>query len=155
MAETIRTQIILEVLGKPAEYVREVAEKLVEQLKQEKNIRVQSAVPSDVKEIEQSKGFFTMFADVEFEADSVLEIMGICFRYMPAHIEIITPQSLTLRNNELNEFFNGLLTRLHAYDEIAKVLQIQNQQRQNELEAMKMHGGNDENNDEDNIKKEN
>ena len=47
------------------------------------------------------------------------------FGYMPSNIEIISPEKLTLQNIDLNEIGNGLVSRLHNYDAIAKRLVVE------------------------------
>ena len=44
---------------------------------------------------------------------------------MPAHIEILSPESISLTNNGWNELFNELSRILHGYDEVARVLQVE------------------------------
>ena len=53
--------------------------------------------------------------------------MMIIFGYMPSHIEIIEPENVTMRNSEMNLFFNELMRRLHQYDELAKGVMIERQ----------------------------
>jgi hypothetical protein len=49
------------------------------------------------------------------------------FKYMPAHIEIIQPELIALSNNGFNDILNELTRRLHGYDEIARIMQIEKQ----------------------------
>ncbi len=44
---------------------------------------------------------------------------------MPAHIEIIHPELIALTNNGWNDILNELTRRLHGYDEIARVIQVE------------------------------
>ena len=44
---------------------------------------------------------------------------------MPAHIEIIEPEMIVLTNSGWNDVLNELTRRLHGYDEVARVLQIE------------------------------
>ena len=44
---------------------------------------------------------------------------------MPAHVEIIEPELIALTNNGWNEIFNELARRLHSYDEVARVSQVE------------------------------
>ena len=44
---------------------------------------------------------------------------------MPAHVEIIHPELIALTNNGWNDIFNELTRRLHGYDEIARILQVE------------------------------
>ena len=44
---------------------------------------------------------------------------------MPAHIEIIYPEKIQLSNHELNDILNELTRRLHGYDEVARIVQVE------------------------------
>ena len=46
----------------------------------------------------------------------------VAFKYMPSNFEIISPESLILKNSYFNEMITGVLLRLHKYDEIVKTL---------------------------------
>jgi len=55
------------------------------------------------------------------------------FKYMPAHIEVISPELIALTNNGWGEILSELTRRLHGYDEVARVLRFQNAQMQEKL----------------------
>ena len=42
---------------------------------------------------------------------------------MPAHVEIIFPESIKITNSELNELLNEISRRLHGFDEVVRILQ--------------------------------
>lgn len=44
---------------------------------------------------------------------------------MPSHIEILSPEKISLENNKWNEFLNELARRLHSYDEVARILEAE------------------------------
>jgi len=44
---------------------------------------------------------------------------------MPAHVEIISPELIVLSNNNLNDILNEVVRRLHGYDEIARIIQVE------------------------------
>ena len=55
---------------------------------------------------------------------------------MPAHIEIISPELIALTNNGWGDILSELTRRLHAYDEVARVLTFQNNQMQEKLREL-------------------
>ena len=85
----------------------------------EKGIKIISKDVHEPNPIKDSD-LFTSFADVTVELDSMQQYFGIMFSYMPAHIEIIYPESFNLANFQFNELGNRLLSRLHEYDAITK-----------------------------------
>ena len=58
------------------------------------------------------------------------------FKYMPAHVEVVEPELIALTNNGWTDILSELTRRLHGYDEVARVIQIQNSQMQKKLEEL-------------------
>ena len=133
----IKAVFILEIIGRPKEHLVQTLEKIVEAINQEKGVKVIEKKINEPVELENNKDFYTTFAEVEVEVEEILQIAMLMFKYMPANIEIIEPELLALSNNGWNEIFNELARRLHAYDEMARVLQIQTAKLQRDL---KEHG---------------
>lgn len=131
----IRAALVIEVLGKPPEHLTDTLEKIIKSMDKEKGIKV---VSKDIKkpiEIKDKKDFYTSFAEVEIEVEEILYLAIIMFKYMPSHIEIISPELIALTNNGWNDILNELTRRLHGYDEVAKMLQFQNFQLKEKLKG--------------------
>ena len=60
----------------------------------------------------------------------------LMFKYMPSHVEVIEPESFVLQNNEWNEILNELTRRLHGYDEVARMIQMENQLMKKQVQDM-------------------
>lgn len=133
----IRAIFILEIIGRPAEHLTETLNKIIDEIDKEKGVEVIEKKVKEVIEMKDQKDFYTTFAEVEIEFEEILQIAGLMFKYMPANIEIIEPELIALSNNGWSEILSELTRRLHGYDEIARVLQIQNAKLQKEL---KEHG---------------
>jgi len=131
----IEVQVIFEVLGKPPEHLKDSLNKLLEEIDKEDGIKILGKKIHDPKPIENSE-LFTTFADVGFEIDNLEWIVVLMFKYMPAHIEIITPENLTLSNNTWNEFLNELARRLHQYDEVARIMTNEKMILENKLKEV-------------------
>lgn len=128
MAENkIEARIVLEMLGRPKEHLVETMEKLVEALSKEKGINILERKINDPKELEEKnkevpedKQLYTTFAELDIESEDIVILMGIVFRYMPSHLEIVSPESISFDNFNLNTILNELASRLHYYDSVAK-----------------------------------
>ena len=116
----LQAQIILEILGRPPENVKNALNQLVEKLDSEKGIKILNKKIHEPKPIEQVKDLYTAFADITLELDSIDNYFGILFAYMPSHVELIEPDKLEVSNFELSELANKLTQRLHSYDAITK-----------------------------------
>ena len=133
----IRAIFILEIVGRPKEHLVKTLDGLIESINKEKGIKVIEKKINEPVELKNNKDFYTTFAEVEVEVEEILQIAMLMFKYMPANIEIIEPELLALSNNGWNEIFNELTRRLHAYDEVERVLQMQTAKLQRDL---KEHG---------------
>jgi len=121
----IAAVMILEAIGKPPEHLTEALENLVKEMEKEKGVTILSKKINEPILMKDRKDFYTSFAEVEVEVEEVLHIAILMFKYMPAHIEIISPELIVLTNNGWNDLFNELTRRLHGYDEVARVIQIE------------------------------
>ena len=90
-------------------------------MSKEKGIELLINNVSDPKKIENSD-LFSIFGEIEMNLDGILELLMFIFAYMPSHVEVITPENLKVRNENLNMFANELTRRLHQYDELAKTI---------------------------------
>jgi hypothetical protein len=119
MAEKIEAHLILEILGRPAQHIKDALNELLKKLGSEKGIKIISKDVHEPNPVKDSD-LFTSFADVTVELDSIQQYFGIMFSYMPAHIEIVYPENFNLANFQFNELGNRILSRLHEYDAIVK-----------------------------------
>jgi hypothetical protein len=124
-AKKIRASIILEVIGRPPEHLTETLEKLVAEIGEEKGVKIQEKRVNESVPLKEQPEFYTNFAEIELELESILNLIIILFKYMPAHVEIIEPESIELDNSGWNDTMNEIVRRLHGYDEIARVMQVE------------------------------
>lgn len=118
----LQARLIIEILGRPSETVKEALNTVVVKMGTEKGVKILEKTyhkPIPVKDV---KDLFTAFAEVSVELDSLANYFGLIFGYLPANIEIINPEKFSLLNQELNELGHALTQRLHNYDAIAKRL---------------------------------
>ena len=126
----IRVIMMLEVIGKPPEHLIVALEDLIKNLGEEKGVSVQKKDIKEPRPIEPKEGsppsdFYTTFAEVEIEIEEISSLAMLMFKYMPAHLDVVSPELIALTNNGWNELFNELSRRLHGYDEVARVLQVE------------------------------
>ena len=119
--------MILDIIGRPPEHLVESLEKIIEEMGKEKGVTLKSKQIKEPTVMKDQKDFYTTFAEIEVEVDEILYLAILMFKYMPAHIEIIQPELIALSNNGFNDILNELARRLHGYDEIARIMQIEKQ----------------------------
>ena len=119
--------MILDIIGRPPKHLVESLEKIIEEMGKEKGVTLKSKQIKEPTLMKDQKDFYTTFAEIEVEVDEILYLAILMFKYMPAHIEIIQPELIALSNNGFNDILNELTRRLHGYDEIARIMQIEKQ----------------------------
>jgi hypothetical protein len=133
----IRVALVIEVMGRPPEHLTQTLNRLIGDIGNEKGVQV---IEKNIREpvlIEGKKDFYTSFAEIEVEVEQVLYLAILMFKYMPAHIEIISPEIISLTKDGWNDILNELTRRLHGYDEVAKILQFQNFELREKLKENK------------------
>jgi len=123
--EKINAIMILEAIGKPAEHLTTALNNLVSEVEKEKGVIVLNKILNEPAVMKDRKDLYTAFVELEIEVEEILHIAILMFKYMPSHIEIISPELIALTNNGWNDLFNELTRRLHGYDEVARVIQIE------------------------------
>jgi hypothetical protein len=123
--EKINAMIVLEAIGKPPEYLIDALNEIIQKIKEEKGVAVINSKVNVPVQIKDSPEFFSDFAELEIEVDNFIYLAVLVFKYMPAHIEISYPEELAVKNSQMNDLFNEIARRLHGYDEIARVLQLE------------------------------
>jgi len=149
--QNIRVAIILEVIGKPPEHLIETLEDLVKQIDSEDKVRVIEYKISEPRTMKENEEFFTSFVDIELEVEHIEKLIGLMFKFMPAHVEIIYPEAIALTNSSWTEFLSELIRRLHGYDEVARIItaekSILEKKLKSILEANKSYPNNDKGED--------
>lgn len=137
--EKIKASLILEILGRPPEYLMESLKMLLDAMDKETGIKIIEKRVHEPIQAPDSKDLFTSFAEITIEADSLETYVAIVFKYMPANVEIINPENMTLRNSDLSLLTNRIVLRLHEYDAIAKRLVVDNDMLKKKLFEVAPH----------------
>jgi len=130
--EKINAIIMLEVMGRPANYVKKSLSEIVGKIGKEKGIKITKKKINSPRKIENS--LFLSFVEIEIEAENIASLARIIFLYMPSHIDIIKPQELGISNYDLNSVFNEIIRKLHEYDAVAKAMIFEKNIILNQLE---------------------
>lgn len=120
----IRCKTIIEILGKPKEYVEKSIKEYIEHIKKDSELVVLDEYHSESKE--QGK-LWSNFVELDLVIKGTRKLIGFCFEYMPSSMEIIKPEHLIMTNPELSRFLNDLQARLHNVDMIVKQLKAENE----------------------------
>jgi exopolysaccharide biosynthesis protein len=139
MVETITCRAIVEVMGKPKEYVEKAINMVVSKTKEIEGLKV---VKSDIAEIKQLKkdesseiekkiqsdvgDIFTTFAEIEFSVNKLETMSSFCFEFLPTSFEIIEPETMKVGSNDFSKVINDFLAKIHNADSVIKQLNFKN-----------------------------
>lgn len=138
----IRALFIFEILGKPAEHLKVTLNKMIDQLGQNEKLEIVRREVHEPKLVEDKgdsgnkleklereqfvkEGFYSTFAEVEVETEDLNIIMAIVLNMLPAHVEILEPSELILKNSNMSGLMTELTIKMHKYDEVTKVLMLE------------------------------
>ncbi|MFA5071544.1 MAG: hypothetical protein WC511_04235 [Candidatus Pacearchaeota archaeon] len=119
----IRVILILEVIGRPPEFLTETLQEMVKKISEEKGVRVVDKKINPPVLMKDQKDFYTSFAEVEVEVENMISAAILMFKYMPAHVEVVSPQNISMTNADFDDILNEVTRRLHGYEEIARIMQ--------------------------------
>lgn len=134
--KVIRSTIILEIIGRPAEHLVKTLEDIIKRIGEEQGVDVVEKKINEPVKMKDNKDFYTTFAEVELEVEDILYLAIIMFKYMPAHIEVVEPELIALTNNGWTDILSELTRRLHRYEEVARIIKIQNTKMQEKLKEL-------------------
>ncbi len=120
----LRAHLVIEVLGKPANYIEESLNMAIDNLEQGKKAEVLEKKVHPAKLVPNAKEVFTTFAEVEILTQDMGKLIEIIFDYMPSSVEIVEPSNFAMKLEDANAVLNDLIGRLHQYDAIVKQLRI-------------------------------
>ena len=132
----IKALLIIDVIGKPPEHLTETLNNIIKKIDDEKGVDVISKKLNEPTLMKDQKNFYTSFVEVEVEVEEIFGLIILMFKYMPAHIEIIYPELIAVTKNGWNDVLNELTRRLHGYDEIARIVNIEKSILEKKLRAV-------------------
>jgi paraquat-inducible protein B len=121
----INAALIIEVIGKPPEHLTKKLKEISEKINEESGIEIANKKINEPQPMKKQKEYYVSFAEIEVELKDIGRLFYLIIKYLPAHVEIISPEKLTLENNDLNISLNEVSRKFHQYDHVARVLQTE------------------------------
>jgi hypothetical protein len=121
----IRAVLILEILGRPKEHLVETLNNYIDKMNSEPGVVVENKKINEPTIVKDQKDLYTTYAEIEIKVEEAFLLILLTFKYMPSHIEVLSPDELILTHNDYNDMLNEITRRLHGYDEVAKILQFE------------------------------
>lgn len=117
----IRARILFEMIGKPKEHIETTMKSYINEIEITNDVVMVSKSFAPVNDLED--GMFSTFCEIDLLVKNVEMLIGFCYTYMPASIELTEPEHINFKNTDFNVMFNDLLLRLHEVSmELKKTL---------------------------------
>ena len=140
MSNKIKATLIFQAIGRPPEHLKKAVEEIVDKIKSEKGTVLESGEVKSPEELKEQPGLYSTFAEVEVEVEEPAYLMMLVFKYAPAHVEITYPEKIEVTNNDFGEMLSEVARKIHQYDEVARVLQMQRQQLEQKVSELEKVG---------------
>lgn len=112
----IHAKVIIEIGGKPKDYVDKALNDLIGKIKEHTDYTILNSEINEAKEMKEQKDMFLAFAEMEILAKDISSLAGFCFDYMPSSIEILAPQEMKISALHFSHIINDLQGKLHKLD---------------------------------------
>jgi len=132
----INAVLIVEVLGKPQEHLTVALKEIIEKMGSIDGVLIEDETITPPRPLEKQPGFYTAFAEIEVKVESLDKLISLMFNFMPAHVEILSPEKIAMSNNNWNDALNELIRRLHQYDGLAKMIQMEKKILENKVRTL-------------------
>jgi hypothetical protein len=139
MVNKILARAIVEVVGKPKEYVEKSIQTVIDTAAEIKGLKIENNKVEPTKSLkdknlegtekkiqEKSGELFSTFAEIEFRADNLDVVASFCFDFLPSSLEILEPEEIKVDLQDISKIMNDVLSRIHSADHIVKTLKFQN-----------------------------
>jgi hypothetical protein len=116
----LKAKIIIEIMGRPPEHIKEALNTLVIKMGSEKGIKILDKNYHEPEKVEKTDNLWTSFAEVDLEIETLEHFFNMLIIYMPSHVEIYEPDKFKLDAPALNNLSNFVVSKLHKIDGLAK-----------------------------------
>lgn len=131
----ITAALIFDIIGTPPEHLKETLNLLIDEINKEKGVKVSSRKVNEPILMKDAIDFYTTFAEIEIIAEEISQVVSLMFKYMPANVEIISPERISISNNNFSDTLSEITRRLHSYDEIVRIMQVEKDILEKKLRA--------------------
>ncbi|MFH2020798.1 MAG: hypothetical protein ABIJ34_05250 [archaeon] len=107
----IHSRAIVEIVGKPKEYVEDSLKSHLEKLKTIEGLEL---LEQKTEKAEPNENYFSAFAEIEILTVDIDTLFTFCYDFMPSSIEILEPEQIVVKNTQITDMLNDLQTRMHG-----------------------------------------
>jgi len=120
----IHINVMFEVVGKPKEHVETAIKNYVGTLKTDEDIVI---IKEDVEEAaQQQDDVWSTIAEIEMLVKNLNKLTWLCLNFMPASVEIMSPETLIFKARDLTNWLNDMLAKNHEVSFMSQHIGQQN-----------------------------
>lgn len=134
---TINAIMIIEIMGRPPEHLIEALDEIASKISEEKGVTIINKTVNEPVLLKDQTDFYSTYMELEVEVEEPINLTILMFKYMPAHVEVLSPEKMILTNNTFGDLLNEVARRLHGYEEVARVIQAEKKILENQLRTLK------------------
>lgn len=123
----ILTKVTFEMQGRPKKHIETTIKQYINKIKEDKELQILEEHIEKATELEEPKNVFSSFAEVDILFNNLEKITWLCINFMPASIELLEPEKFEFNSNNLQNWLNDVLSKLHQVDMVAKRVNDLNQ----------------------------
>src|SRR3989338_5670768 len=101
MNEHIRIKAVLEIAGKPKDYIEQKMKDYIENIRKSEGMMV---MEEKIHPAMEQKGFWSTIAEVDVVFDQFAKLLIFCIDFMPASIDIIKPLEFHFPERQFTHF---------------------------------------------------
>ena len=122
-SDAFLVRAIFEMIGKPKKHVESTIKDYVKRFSETETCYLISYELNDAEKYEGSEDLYSTFAEVEFVAKDQIALLNFCVDFMPASVEVMEPDRLSIDAPYISNMLTELVGRMHLIDgEFKKVV---------------------------------
>ena len=107
----LHINVLFEVVGNPKEHVEAMIKKVMEGVKNNKDIKLLEEEYGDAEDA--GEGLWGTFCESEMLVKGIKTLSWVAFNFSPASLEIKSPKELVIKDKKMTDFMGDLLAQLH------------------------------------------
>jgi hypothetical protein len=107
----MHVNVIYEIVGNPKDYVAKALDIVLDKIKAQKEIIFISEEKGETEDA--GDGLWGTYCEAEMLIKDLTTLSWMAFNFIPASIEIKAPAKLSIKDKEMTDFLNDLVSQLH------------------------------------------
>ena len=127
--DKIKCKVIIQMAGTPKDHLQKTLKAYIDKLKIEykKDLEIIDEYYAKPEKEKKTDKHYNTFCELEIDFFGAENITWFCIDYLPASIEVISPDEIIYSAPDFTDYLNDMLSKLHKIDMQLKGLSAQNE----------------------------